>query len=210
MKTRQALLFFALPVSAACSSLTGYRVAFSAEQSGYRPEETPSIHVLPRTKSIEQTLDVDARRLVEGALRQMGYAVTSEEEADVFLVVDAWIDTREQRSTASIIQPASVRVITDPGGTSRTVRSPDRALTFPVSVKYEYPRMSMVVVDGRQFRTSNEARILWRGETILPKANLLLGEAIPYLVFPLITSFGTHSKGIVQVEVSRAQAMGFK
>lgn len=68
----------------------------------------------------------------------------------------------------------------------------------------------MLVVDGHQFRTSSDVRILWRGDTVLSKGDMLLNEAIPYLVFPLITSFGIHSKGIVQVEVSREQAMGFK
>lgn len=210
MTCREALTIFALFGNAACSSMAGYRVGFSGEQSGYRQEDTPSIFILPRTNSLERTLDVDARRMVEGALRQMGYTVTTDDKAAVYLVVEAWIETRDQKSTASLIQPASVRVITEPGGTARTIRTPEHTLAFPFTVKFRYPRMSMLVVDGHQFRTSSDVRILWRGDTVLSKGDMLLNEAIPYLVFPLITSFGIHSKGIVQVEVSREQAMGFK
>ena len=190
--------------------MTGFPVAFNGDQSGYRPEDTPSIFVLPHSQSMQRTLDVDARRMVEGALRQMGYTITTEEKADVYLVVEAWIEDKETRSTMSVFQPQSVTVVRDPNGTSRTVRMPEHALSFPVSIQSKYPRMSMIAVDGKQFRNSSEAKILWRGDTLLPRAELLLHEAVPYLLFPLITSFGTQSRGIVMVEVSSQQAMGFK
>lgn len=190
--------------------MTGFRVAFNGEQSGYRAEDTPSIYVLPSSPSIERTLDVPARRMVENALRQMGYRMTSEETADIYLLIEAWVDSQEVRSTASVIQPQSVTVVREPNGTARYVRMPERALSFPISVQMKYPRMSMTAVDGKQFRTSSEAKILWRGDTLLPRAQLLLDEAIPYLMFPLITSFGTHSKGVVMVDVSSQEALGFK
>ncbi len=190
--------------------MTGYRVSFNGAQSGYRPEDTPSIFVLPHSGSLERTLDIDARRKVEGALRQMGYAITTEASADVYLLVEAWIDTYDQRSIASVIQPNSVTVVRDPNGSVRTIRRPERALSFPISVRSSYPRMSMIAVDGLQFRTSSEAKILWRGDTILPGGGLVLNDAVPYLLFPLITSFGTQSRGVVQIEVSSQQAMEFK
>ena len=207
---RTAFLVIVLAGSTACASMTGYRVAFNGEQTGYRPEDTPSIYILPHSQSLERTLDVSARRMVEGALRQMGYTITTEEKADVYLLVEAWVENKEVKSTASIIRPQSVTVVRDPNGTSRTVRMPERALSFPISVQMKYPRMSMIAVDGRQFRNSSEAKILWRGDTILPQAQLLLDEAVPYLLFPLITSFGTQSKGVTLIEVSSQQAMGFK
>ena len=207
---RTAFLVIVLAGSTACASMTGYRVAFNGEQTGYRPEDTPSIYILPHSQSLERTLDVSARRMVEGALRQMGYTITTEEKADVYLLVEAWVENKEVKSTASIIRPQSVTVVRDPNGTSRTVRMPERALSFPISVQMKYPRMSMIAVDGRQFRNSSEAKILWRGDTILPRAELLLNEAVPYLLFPLITSFGTQSKGVTLIEVSSQQAMGFK
>jgi hypothetical protein len=205
-----AVTLSALAVTTACASMTGFRVAFNGEQSGYRPEDTPSIYVLPNSPSVERTLDIDARRMVENALRQMGYTITTEAKADVYLMVEAWIDKKEVKSTASVIQPQSVTVIRDPSGATRTVRMPERALSFPVSMEVKYPRMSMVAVDAKQFRNSSEAKILWRGDTLLPRAELLLHEAIPYLMFPLITSFGTHSKGVVMVDVSSQEALGFK
>lgn len=190
--------------------MTGFRVAYNGEQSGYRSEDTPSIYVLPHSQSVERTLDVKSRRIIEGALRQMGYTLTSEEKADVYLLVEAWIDKKELKHTASIIRPQSVTVVREPNGTTRAVRLPERALSFPVSVSMDYPRMAMVAVDGKQFRTSNEAKILWRGDTILQRGNPVLNDAIPYLMFPLITSFGTQSKGVTLVDVSSQQAMGFK
>ncbi len=190
--------------------MTGYRVAFNGEQTGYRPEDTPSIYILPNSQSLERTLDIESRRMVEAALRQMGYPITTESKADVFLLVEAWIENKEVQSTASMIRPQSVTVVKEPNGTTRTVRMPERALSFPVSVQLKYPRMSMIAIDGRQFRNSSEARILWRGDTIVPRGELLLNEAVPYLLFPLITSFGTQSKGVTLVEVSSQQAMGFK
>jgi hypothetical protein len=206
----RATLTLALAASAACASMTGYRVAFNGEQTGYRPEDTPSIYLLPNSQSLERTLDIGARRMVEGALRQMGYDISTEEKADVYLLVEAWIENKEVQSTASMIRPQSVTVIREPNGATRTVRMPERALSFPISVQMKYPRMSMIAVDGKQYRTSNEAKILWRGDTILPRAELLLNEAIPYLLFPLITSFGTQSKGVTLIEVSSQQATGFK
>ena len=197
-------------VAAACASMTGYRVAFNGAQSGYRPEDTPSIYILPYSQSLERSLDIESRRVVEGALRQMGYSITNEATADVYLVVEAWIDTQEQKTIASMIRPNSATVVNEGGGRQRTVRIPERALSFPVSVQTKRPRMAMIAVDGKEFRTSNDAKILWRGDTILPTAGLLLHEAIPYLLYPLITSFGTQSKGIVQFEVSSKEAMGFK
>ncbi len=190
--------------------MTGFRVAYNGDQSGYRPEETPSIYVLPNAQSVERTLDISSRRMIEGALRQMGYTLTSEDKADVYLLVEAWIDRKEMRQIASVIQPQSVTVVREPNGTTRSVRLPERALSFPVSVKMEYPRMAMVAVDGKQFRTSSEAKILWRGDTILQRGGLLLENAVPYLIFPLVTSFGTQSNGVTFVEVSSQQAMGFK
>ena len=148
--------------------------------------------------------------MVENALRQMGYTITDETRADVYLLVEAWIDKKDVKSTASVIRPPSVTVVRDPNGGTRSVRMPERALSFPVSVEMKYPRMSMVAVDAKQYRSSNEAKILWRGDTLLPRAELLLDEAIPYLMFPLITSFGTHSKGVVMVDVSSQEALGFK
>jgi hypothetical protein len=207
---RTAFIVIALAGSTACASMTGYHVAFNGEQTGYRPEDTPSIYILPNSQSVERTLDVSARRMVEGALRQMGYTITSEEKADVYLLVEAWVENKEVKSTASMIRPQSVTVVRDPNGTSRTVRMPERALSFPISVQMKYPRMSMIAVDARQFRNSSEAKILWRGDTILPRAELLLNEAVPYLLFPLVTSFGTQSKGVTLIEVSSQQAMGFK
>lgn len=207
---RTAFILTALVVSTACASITGFRVAFNGDQSGYRPEDTPSIYVLSHSQNIEHTLDIDARRMVEGALRQMGYTITTEPEADVYLLVEAWVDNKEMKSTASVFQPQSVTVVRDPNGATRTVRMPERALSFPVSVQMRYPRMSMIAVDGKQFRTSSEAKILWRGDTILPRGELLLNEAVPYLLFPLITSFGTQSKGVVMIDVSSQQATGFK
>lgn len=190
--------------------MTGYQVAFKGDQTGYRPEDTPSIYILPNSQSVERTLDVKSRRLVEGALRQMGYTITTEDKADVYLLAEAWIDNHQMKTIASVIQPQSVTVVREPNGTTRSVRMPERALSFPVSVQLNYPRMSMIAVDAKQFRTSNEARILWRGDTILTRADLVLDEAIPYLLFPLVTSFGTQSKGIIQIDVSSQQAMGFK
>lgn len=210
MIPKRVFTLVALAALTACASMTGFRVAYHGEQTGYRPEDTPSIFILPRSQSMERSLDIGARRMIEGALRQMGYAVTTDDKADVYLVVEAWVDSQSTRSIASVIRPASVTVVTDPGGARRTIRMPERALSFPVSVKHNFPRMSMVAVDGKQFRSSNEARILWRGDTILPRGGLLLNDAIPYLMFPLITSFGTQSKGIVQVEVSKQEALGFK
>ncbi len=210
MTLRTAFPLIMLAGSAACASMTGFRVAYKGDQSGYRPEETPSIYVLPISQSVERTLDVNSRRMIEGALRQMGYSLTSEDKADVYLIVEAWIDKKEMRQTASVIQPQSVTVVREPNGTIRSVRLPERALSFPVSVKIEYPRMGMIAVDGKQFRTSNEARILWRGDTILQRGGLLLDNAVPYLMYPLITSFGTQSKGVTFVEVSSQQALGFK
>ena len=206
----RAILPLALAAATACASMTGYRVAFNGEQTGYRPEDTPSIYLLPNSQSLERTLDVSARRMVEGALRQMGYPVTTEDRADVYLLVEAWIENKDVQSTASMIRPQSVTLVVAPNGTTRAVRMPERALSFPVSMQMKYPRMSMIAVDGKQFRTSSEAKILWRGDTILPRAELLLHEAIPYLLFPLVTSFGTQSKGVTLVEVSSQQATGFK
>lgn len=210
MILRTVLSVGALSATAACASMTGFRVAYNGDQSGYRLEDTPSIYVLPNSQSVERTLDISARRMVEGALRQMGYTLTTETKADVFLLVEAWVDSQQVRSTASIIRPQLVTVIRDPNGNTRTVRMPERALSFPMSVQMKYPRMSMVAVDAKEFRTSSEAKILWRGDTILQRGNLLLNEAVPYLMFPLITSFGTQSKGITYVDVSSQQAMGFK
>ena len=210
MIARTALTVVALAATTACASMTGYRVAFNGEQTGYRPEDTPSIYLLPNSSSLERTLDVSSRRMVEGALRQMGYAITTEEKADVYLLVEAWIENKEVQSTASMIRPQSVTVIREPNGTTRSVRMPERALSFPISMQLKYPRMSMVAVDGKQFRNSSEAKILWRGDTILPRAELLLNEAVPYLLYPLITSFGTQSKGVTLIEVSSQQATGFK
>jgi hypothetical protein len=207
---RVALSLGALVTSMACASMSGFRVAFNGDQTGYRPEDTPSIYVLPNSQNLEHTLDVEARRMVEGALRQMGYAITTEAKADVYLLVEAWIDDKEVKQIASVIQPQSVSVIREPNGTTRTVRMPERPLSFPVSVKMKYPRMAMIAVDGKQFRSSSEAKILWRGDTILPRAELLLHEAVPYLLYPLIASFGTQSKGVVMIDVSSQQAMGFK
>lgn len=191
--------------------MTGFRVAFNGVQSGYRTEDTPAIFILPYSHTLERTLDIKARRMVEGALRQMGYTITTEEKADVYLLVEAWIESQETRTIASLIRPQSVTVVREPNGTTRAGRMPERALSFPVSVQSKYPRMAMIAVDAKQFRTSSEARILWRGDTILPKAELLLlDEAVPYLLFPLITSFGTQSQGVTLIDVSSQQAMGFK
>lgn len=210
MMLRAAFMLTALGGTMACASMTGFRVAFNGDQSGYRPEDTPSIYFLPISQNVERTLDIEARRMVEGALRQMGYTITTESKADVYLLVEAWVDNKEIKSTASVFQPQSVTVVRDPNGGTRTVRIPERALSFPVSVQMKYPRMSMIAVDGKQFRSSSEARILWRGDTLLPRGELLLNEAVPYLMFPLITSFGTQSRGTVMVDVSSQQAMGFK
>jgi hypothetical protein len=140
----------------------------------------------------------------------MGYTLTTEEKADVYLLVEAWLDTTRIKSMASVIQPQSATVVREPNGTTRTIRVPERALSFPVSTQLNYPRMTMIAVDGKQFRTSNEAKILWRGDTLLQRGELLLSEAVPYLMVPLITSFGTQSKGVTLVEVSRQQAMALK
>lgn len=210
MKLARVAAVFALAVTSACASMTGFRVAFNGDQTGYRPEDTPSIYILPHSQSMERSLDVSARRMVEGALRQMGYSITTEEKADVYLLIEAWIDNKELKTIASVLQPQSVTVIRDPNGGTRTVRMPERALSFPVSVQMRYPRMSMIAVDGKQFRSSSQANILWRGDTVLPRAELLLDEAVPYLMFPLITSFGTQSRGVVTIDVSSQQAMGFK
>lgn len=210
MILRTAVTVAALAATSACASMTGYNVAFHGEQSGYRPEDTPSIFVLPNSPSTERTLDVESRRMVEGALRQMGYSLTSEDKADLFLMVEAWIDTKDIKHTASVFRPQSVTTVREANGTSRVIRMPERALSFPVSVKMEYPRMAMIAVDAKQFRTGSDAAILWRGDTVLPRGGILINQAVPYLLYPLISSFGTKSNGIVSVEVSSQQAMGFK
>lgn len=197
-------------VTMACASVTGFRVAFNGEQSGYRPEETPSIYLVPNSPSLERTLDIESRRMVENALRQVGYSLTTEEKADVYLMVEAWIDRKDLKQTASVIRPQSVTFVREPNGTSRVVRMPERALSFPVSVQMQYPRMAMIAVDGKQFRGGSQAKILWRGDTILPDGGIVINQAVPYLLYPLISSFGTQSKGVVNVEVSSQQAMGFK
>lgn len=210
MILRTAVTLAVLAATTGCASMTGYQVAFQGEQSGYRTEETPSIYVLPNSPSMERTLDIESRRMVENALKQMGYTVTTEAEADVFLMVEAWIDTKATRSMASVIRPQSVTYVRDAAGNARAVRMPERALSFPVSVKSEYPRMAMVAVDAKQFRSGSDAAILWRGHTFLPRGGIVVNQAVPYLLYPLISSFGTQSKGVVTVDVSSQQAMGFK
>lgn len=210
MILRTAFTVSALAATTACASMTGYNVAFHGEQTGYRPEDTPSIYLIPNSPSLERTLDIDSRRLVESALKQMGYTLTTEAKADVYLLVEAWIDQKDQRQIASVIQPQSVTVVREANGTSRAVRMPERALSFPVSVQSNYPRMAMLAVDGKQFRNGSDAKILWRGETIIPSGGMVISQAVPYLLYPLISSFGTQSKGIVNIDVSSQQAMGFK
>ncbi len=210
MMLRTAFTVFALAVTTACASMTGYKVAFHGEQTGYRAEDTPSIYLLPNSPSVERTLDIDSRRLVESALKQMGYTLTTEAKADVYLLVEAWIDQKDHKQIASVIQPQSVTYVREPNGTSRAVRMPEHALSFPVSVQTRYPRMAMIAVDGKQFRNGSDAKILWRGDTIIPSGGIVINQAVPYLLYPLISSFGTQSKGIVNVDVSSQQAMGFK
>lgn len=210
MILRTAFTVTALAATVACASMTGYNVAFHGEQTGYRPEETPTIYLLPNSPSMERTLDIESRRMVEGALRQMGYTLTTEEKADIYLMVEAWIDKKDLKQTASVIRPQSVTSVRDPNGTVRVVRMPERALSFPVSVQMHYPRMAMIAMDGKQFRNGTDAKILWRGDTIIPRGGIVINQAVPYLLYPLIGSFGTQSKGVVNVEVSSQQAMGFK
>lgn len=210
MILRTAATVAVLAVTAGCASMTGYQVAFHGEQTGYRTENTPSIYVLPNSPSMERTLDIESRRMVESALKQMGYTLTTDAKADVFLMVEAWMEKKESRTMASVIRPQSVTYVRDNNGTTRTVRMPERALSFPVSVKSEYPRMAMVAVDAKQFRSGSDAAIVWRGDTVLPREGIVINQAVPYLLYPLVSSFGTQSKGVIKVEVSSQQAMGFK
>lgn len=210
MIIRTALTAVALAGTTACASMTGYRIAYNGDQRGYRPEQTPSIYVLANSQNYERTIDIKDRRVVEGALMQMGYKITSEEKADVYLLIEAWLDTTTIKTLASVIRPQTVIVEQGPGGKGRTIRMPERMGTVPTSVQLNFPRMTMIAVDANQVRTSNEAKILWRGDTLLPRRGLLVRDAVPYLMVPLVSSFGTQSRGITLVEVSREQTLALK
>lgn len=208
-KVLAGAIAIALAVSA-CASVTGHPVLFNGEQTGYRTEDTPAVFVLPHSASLEHTLDLDARSTVQRALGKMGYSMAGEEKAGVFLIVEAWIDTRVQSSMASMFRPATVDIVREPDGTTRTVRRPERALSVPVTVQHYFPRMTMVAIDAPLFRQSGETRILWRGDTLMQNGNISLADALPYLLTPLLTSFGTQSRGPIKVEVTRQTAMEFK
>ena len=199
-----------LCVQLGCASATGYRVGFNGDQTGYRPEATPSIYVLPNSWSMERTVDIRVRRTIEGALRQMGYPLTTAEKADVYVLLEAWIDSTEIVRTNPGISPQSVTIFQGPDGKGRRVNIPQSILSYPVAIPAVLPRMVMVAIDAGQYRNSNEARILWRGDTIVPQREMQLEKAVPYLMIPLITSFGTKSKGVTFINVSSKQAMDFK
>lgn len=203
------LAILAIP-GGACASLTGHPVMFNGEQSGYETDQTPAVYVLPNSTKMEHSLDVDARSTVQKSLAKMGYAAASEGKAGIFLVVEAWVDTKTQRSIASMFRPATVEVIRDATGATRTVRRPERALSIPVTTEIRFPRMTMVALDAAHFRSTGQTKVLWRGDTLLQNSELRLEDALPYLLTPLLTSFGTQSRGPVKVEVSRQTAMEFK
>lgn len=198
------------PILIACASATGHRVVFLGESTGYRPELTPSIYVLPHTQSVERSLDIASTQRVARSLEQVGYQLRGDTEADLYLAVEAYVDSDVKRQTLSVIRPAQTQVVVEPDGKSRTIRIPERSMSLPVSVELKYPRMTMSIVDAKLFREKGEVKILWHGEAILSDGGLTLDEAMPYLLVPLVSSFGTQSKGIIRVDVSREMAMGFK